>query len=82
MNRNLLSYPSSKPGGCCGPRKISPVDLVDAALARIERLNPRLNAFLTITADSAQRAARQAEKELRKGRDRGPLHGIPDFFEG
>ncbi|MGH9703137.1 MAG: amidase [Candidatus Acidiferrales bacterium] len=58
-------------------RKISPVDLVDAALGRIERLNPRLNAFLTVTADSARRAARRAEKELQKGRDRGPLHGIP-----
>ncbi len=58
-------------------RKISPVDLVEAALARIERLNPRLNAFLTVVADGARRAARQAEKELRKRRDRGPLHGVP-----
>ena len=53
------------------------MDLVDAALARIERLNPRLNAFLTVVADRARQAARHAEKELLKRRDRGPLHGIP-----
>jgi aspartyl-tRNA(Asn)/glutamyl-tRNA(Gln) amidotransferase subunit A len=58
-------------------REISPVELVDAALERIERLNPKLNAFLTIVAESARREARMAERAIRRGNLRGPLHGIP-----
>ncbi|MGA9039410.1 MAG: amidase [Terriglobales bacterium] len=58
-------------------RKISPVDLTQDCLARIEKLNPVLNAFITVTADSALAQARQAEKEIQRGKWRGPLHGIP-----
>ena len=58
-------------------RKLSPLELTRACLARIERLNPALNAFITITADSALEQARQAEAEIMSGRWRGPLHGIP-----
>ena len=56
---------------------VSPVGLTEDCLARIERLNPRLNAFITVTADSALQQARQAEAEIREGNWRGPLHGIP-----
>ena len=66
-------------------RKASPVELADACLARIERLNPGLNAFITITADQAMAEARTAESEIMRGRWRGPLHGIPialkDLFD-
>jgi aspartyl-tRNA(Asn)/glutamyl-tRNA(Gln) amidotransferase subunit A len=58
-------------------RKLSPLELTRACLARIERLNPALNAFITITADVALEQARQAEAEIMAGRWRGPLHGIP-----
>ncbi|MFI5091964.1 MAG: amidase [Candidatus Acidiferrales bacterium] len=58
-------------------RELSPVELVDAALARIERWNPGLNAFLTIVAESARRKARVAERAIRRGAASGPLHGIP-----
>lgn len=58
-------------------KKISPVELVRASLAQIERLNPRVQAFLTVTGERALAAARQAEEEIRRGRYRGPLHGIP-----
>jgi aspartyl-tRNA(Asn)/glutamyl-tRNA(Gln) amidotransferase subunit A len=58
-------------------KKISPVELTDAFLERIARLQPRLNAFITITAERARKQARQAEKEILKGRYRGVLHGIP-----
>jgi aspartyl-tRNA(Asn)/glutamyl-tRNA(Gln) amidotransferase subunit A len=58
-------------------RHVSAVELAKAALARIERHNPALRAFITITAESALDAARQADLELAAGRDRGPLHGIP-----
>jgi aspartyl-tRNA(Asn)/glutamyl-tRNA(Gln) amidotransferase subunit A len=56
---------------------LSPVDLTRALLARIERLNPRVNAFLTVTGPEALLAATRAEDEIRQGRHRGPLHGIP-----
>jgi aspartyl-tRNA(Asn)/glutamyl-tRNA(Gln) amidotransferase subunit A len=58
-------------------RKISPVELTRACLARIERLNPSLNAFITVTADRAMEDARAAETEIARGSRRGPLHGIP-----
>lgn len=58
-------------------RTVSSVELTRQAVACIERLNPRLNAFVTITAESALERARQLDAELAGGRDRGPLHGIP-----
>lgn len=58
-------------------RSISPIDLVRAYLDRIERFNPRLNAFITVTAEEALAQARQREEELSRNRWRGPLHGIP-----
>lgn len=58
-------------------KEISPVELVKMSLARIERKNPSLNAFLTVTADLARKQARAAERELRRGRAKSPLHGIP-----
>ncbi len=58
-------------------KKVSPVELTRECLSRIERLNPKLNAFITVTADSALAEARQAEAEIQHERWRGPLHGIP-----
>ena len=58
-------------------KKISPVELTQWYLSRIERLNPQLNAFITVTAEEAIAEARVAERELARGRRRGPLHGIP-----
>jgi aspartyl-tRNA(Asn)/glutamyl-tRNA(Gln) amidotransferase subunit A len=56
---------------------VSPVELTRACLQRIERLNPALNAFITVTAEQAMAQAREAEAEVRRGKWRGPLHGIP-----
>ncbi len=58
-------------------RRVSSVELTLDCLARIEKWNPQLNAFLTVTADLALEQARQADAELASGLDRGPLHGIP-----
>ena len=58
-------------------KKISPVDLTQECLNRIERFNPKLNAFITVTAESAIAEARAAESEIQRGRWKGPLHGIP-----
>lgn len=58
-------------------REISPTELTQITLERIERLNPKLNAFLTVTAELALEQARGAEAEIAAGNYRGPLHGIP-----
>src|SRR5262249_26896890 len=58
-------------------REVSPVEVVESHLRRIDALNPRLSAFLTMTADRALQDARRAEAEIAAGRWRGPLHGIP-----
>jgi len=58
-------------------RRLSPVELTRAVLDRIERLNPRLNAYCTLTADAALQRAREAEDAVAKGRPLGPLHGLP-----
>src|SRR5262249_34838864 len=58
-------------------KEISPVELTQACLARIERLNPALNAFITVTAESALHEAKKAEAEIARGEWKGPLHGIP-----
>lgn len=58
-------------------KSVSPVELTQACLSRIEKLNPILNAYITITADDALTRARELEAERQRGRWRGPLHGIP-----
>ena len=58
-------------------KKISPVELVQLYLARIEHFNPTINAFLTVTGALALQDARRAERELLRGHRRGLLHGIP-----
>lgn len=64
-------------GRAIASRELSPVEVVEGFLARIEALNPRLNAYVTITAEAALKDARAAEAEIAAGRYRGPLHGIP-----
>jgi aspartyl-tRNA(Asn)/glutamyl-tRNA(Gln) amidotransferase subunit A len=58
-------------------RSLSPVELVDALIQRIEQYDPQLHAFITPTFELARRQAREAEAEITAGRSRGPLHGIP-----
>lgn len=64
-------------GGRIRRRDISPVEVVEAHLRRIEAVNPRLSAFFTVTGDRALDEARRAETEIAAGRWRGPLHGVP-----
>jgi aspartyl-tRNA(Asn)/glutamyl-tRNA(Gln) amidotransferase subunit A len=58
-------------------KEVSPVELTQACLERIEKLNPTLHAFITVTGTSALEAARKAEAEIARGEWKGPLHGIP-----
>ena len=58
-------------------KEVSPVEAVEAYLERIELLNPKLHAYLTVTSDQALQAARASEQELAKGHHRGDMHGVP-----
>ena len=58
-------------------RQVSPKEVVASSLAQIEKVNPRLNAFLTVMGDQARAGAEKAEREITSGSYRGPLHGIP-----
>lgn len=58
-------------------KEISPVEVLEAHLSRIESLEPKLNSFITLLSEQAREDAREAEKEILKGKYRGPLHGIP-----
>src|ERR1700727_2867690 len=58
-------------------KEVSPVELTRACLDRIEQLNPKLNAFITVTDSSALEEARKAEAEIARGEWKGPLHGVP-----
>src|SRR6266508_6182705 len=66
-------------------QKVSPVEVVDVCLKRIEDLNPKLNTFITILADQAREQAQAAQAEIEAGKWRGPLHGITvgikDFYD-
>ncbi|MCW4037912.1 MAG: amidase family protein, partial [Candidatus Bathyarchaeota archaeon] len=56
---------------------LSPVDLVELQLNKIEQLDGKLNAFVTVSPELAKKAAEEAEAEIRAGKYRSPLHGIP-----
>src|SRR6266700_1043798 len=58
-------------------KDVSPVPITRNCLTRIEKLNPTLHAFITVTAQSALAEARTAEAEILRGEWRGPLHGVP-----
>jgi aspartyl-tRNA(Asn)/glutamyl-tRNA(Gln) amidotransferase subunit A len=78
VNREDLAYATiSELAPRIRDRELSPVEVTDAILERIARLNPALNAFITVTADASRRRAREAEAEIARGQYRGPLHGIP-----
>lgn len=73
-----LSYITiAEAGRLIASRQLSPLELTEAKLERIAALDPQLNAFITVTTETALQQARIAEAEITRGRHRGPLHGIP-----
>ncbi len=78
MPDNELHYMSAwELSGLIRNGQVSPVDVVDACLARIAATEPTLNSFITLLPEPARAAARRAEDEISRGNYRGPLHGIP-----
>jgi aspartyl-tRNA(Asn)/glutamyl-tRNA(Gln) amidotransferase subunit A len=77
-NDELCWLSATALAGLIRKKQVSPVEVVDAVLDRIARVNPRLNAYVAVTADSARKEAKAAERALtRKGARLGPLHGVP-----
>ena len=78
MEHNELCYLTIVEAAAGLRRKaFSPRELTEAALKRIDSIDGRLHCFITLTADVALHQAKEAEQDLRSGKDRGPLHGIP-----
>src|SRR5215475_2623599 len=74
---NLHQLPASRMADLVRFRQVSPLELVQEHLARIEHLNPKLNAFVELRTDQAVMEAKAAEKAVQRGDQLGPLHGIP-----
>jgi aspartyl-tRNA(Asn)/glutamyl-tRNA(Gln) amidotransferase subunit A len=74
---DLTRLPASDLSELIATKKVSPVELTDAVLARAERLQPMLNCFVTLVPEQARSAAKAAEEAVRKGAPLGLLHGIP-----
>jgi aspartyl-tRNA(Asn)/glutamyl-tRNA(Gln) amidotransferase subunit A len=76
-DRDLLFMPATTAARLIRKRALSPVEYVDAVLGAIERTQPTLNAYATVTADAARAQARVAEQAVIAGEQLGPLHGVP-----
>src|SRR3984885_9443116 len=76
MNSEIIYYDATKLAELIRTRKVSPVEVVQAHLDRIEAVNPKLNAIVTV-ADDALEAAKAAEAAVMAGDELGPLHGVP-----
>jgi aspartyl-tRNA(Asn)/glutamyl-tRNA(Gln) amidotransferase subunit A len=74
---DLTKLSIAEAGRRIAARELSSVELTSAYLERIERIDPRVNAYITVTADRALEQARVLDVELAGGTSRGPLHGIP-----
>ena len=78
MNSSEICYMSlTDTAEAVRTKELSPVEIMDAVLHRIEKLNPRVNAYCTLVGDSARKHAAEAETAVMKREELGPLHGIP-----
>lgn len=74
---DLAGLPATMLADWVRTRRVSPVEVTEAVLARIDRLEPKLNAFVALDAEGARKAARAAEAAVMAGDALGPLHGVP-----
>jgi Asp-tRNA(Asn)/Glu-tRNA(Gln) amidotransferase A subunit family amidase len=77
VDDDVLRLPARKQAQLIAKRKVSSVELTEATLRRIEKLDPKLGAFITISAEHALHAARKADETVAAGERTGPLHGVP-----
>jgi aspartyl-tRNA(Asn)/glutamyl-tRNA(Gln) amidotransferase subunit A len=85
MNQELTTLSLTEASRLVEKREVSPVELTEACLARIDSVEPSINAFITVFGEQARGAAKAAEEEIASGNRRGPLHGVPvavkDLFD-
>jgi aspartyl-tRNA(Asn)/glutamyl-tRNA(Gln) amidotransferase subunit A len=74
---DLCYMPATDLAAAIRTKQVSPVEVINAVLARIEQLNPQLNAFCLVTAEAARQAAQAAEQAVMRGEPLGALHGVP-----
>ena len=77
MDKELCYMPVSEMAEAIKKREISCIDVVDTILERIEKINPKINAYCTVLTDEARKAAKEADEAVKQGRRLGPLHGVP-----
>ena len=75
-DRELAFTPAYELVKLVAGKKVSPVELTRLYLERIDRIDPQLNAYLTVTADEAMESAKAAEQAVMDGEELGPLHGV------
>src|SRR5579862_5464177 len=76
--RDRAAYSSLEEiGGLVSSRKVSPVDLLESTLDRVKKIDPKLNAFITVASEQARQDALSAQREIQQKHYRGPLHGVP-----
>ena len=77
LSKELITLAIEELAPLIEKQEVSPVELTDAVLDQVEALNEQNNAYISITQESAKKAAKQAEREIAEGNYRGKLHGIP-----
>lgn len=77
MSKELINLSAGEASRMMLAGKLSPVELLEAFLERIDAVDAQVHSYLLLTADSARQQARQAERDIAAGRWRGPLHGVP-----
>jgi aspartyl-tRNA(Asn)/glutamyl-tRNA(Gln) amidotransferase subunit A len=77
LDENLAHAPATEVASLIRDKQVSPTEIIELFLSRIDRLDSRLNSYLTVTPDLAMDAARRAEQAVVRGDELGPLHGIP-----
>ena len=77
IDENLAFTPATDLRELIKDKQVSSVEITELFLSRIDRLNSRLNAYLTVTSELAMDTARQADQAVARGDELGPLHGVP-----
>jgi len=77
MDEKLCYMPALEMAEAIRKREISCIEVVDAILERIEKINPKINAYCTVLTEEARQAAKEADEAVKQGKHLGPLHGVP-----
>jgi Asp-tRNA(Asn)/Glu-tRNA(Gln) amidotransferase A subunit family amidase len=77
MDKELCYMPATEMVEAIKKQDVACIEVVDEILQRIEKINPKINAYCTVLTDEAHKAAKEADKAVKQGKRLGPLHGVP-----